>query len=126
MPHPNDIAAIIVDTAFRIHSKLGPGMLESVYETVLERDLQRRGLTVERQKPVSFEFEGLRFENGLTLDLLVEKCVVIEIKVARALSPVHFQQALSYVRFSNCRLGLLINFGAPSMREGIRRIANGI
>jgi len=125
MTDPNDIARIVVNEAFRIRYKLGPGMLESVYESILARQLTRAGVPVERQVPVTFEFEGLLYENAFKVDLWVARTVIVEIKVARTLTPVHYQQALTYVKLTKCKLGLLINFGAPSMREGIKRIANG-
>jgi GxxExxY protein len=126
MTNPNEIARVIVNEAFRIRSKLGPGLLESVYESILCRQLIRLGLHVERQVPVTFEFEGAVYENAFKLDLWVARSVIVEIKVVRTLTPVHFQQTLSYVKLTGCKLGLLINFGAPSMREGIKRVVNGL
>lgn len=120
----NTVTGMVVDAAIRIHMKVGPGLLESVYETILARDLAARGLYVERQKPVSFDFEGLWFESAFRLDLLVERKVVVEVKSATNIAPAHEKQLLTYLRLLDCRVGLLLNFGAPYMRDGIRRIAN--
>ncbi len=122
--HLNTITGMILDAAFRVHTKLGPGLLESVYEAVLTRDLAARGLAVERQKPVSFDFEGLRFNDAFRIDLLVDHAVVVEIKSVTALTTVHHKQLLTYLRLLDCRLGLLLNFGAAHLRDGIKRIAN--
>ncbi len=118
------VTGSVLDAAFRIHTKLGPGLLESVYETVLARDLALKGLSVERQKPVSFDFEGLWFEDAFRVDLLVESAVVVEIKSVAALAPAHEKQLLTYLRLLDCRVGLLLNFGAAHLREGLRRIVN--
>jgi iron complex transport system substrate-binding protein len=118
------IATIVVDEAFRIHRDLGPGLLESVYEVVLAKALQKRGLRVERQKPVSFEFDGVRFDEGLRIDILVDGTLVIELKSVETLAPVHFKQVLTYLRLMRLPLGLLINFGAATAKQGIKRIVN--
>jgi iron complex transport system substrate-binding protein len=118
------IATIVVDEAFRIHRDLGPGLLESVYEVVLAKALQKRGLRVERQKPVSFEFDGVRFDEGLRIDILVDGTLVIELKSVETLAPVHFKQVLTYLRLMRLPLGLLINFGAATAKQGINRIVN--
>ncbi len=104
--------------------RLGPGLLESVYEVVLAHELEKRGLKVERQKPVPIEFEGIRFDEGFRADLIVEECIVVELKSVEQLSPVHSKQLLTYLRLLDYRLGLLINFGAPVIKEGIRRVVN--
>lgn len=122
----NDLTGRIVDSALRIHRAIGPGLLESVYERVLARDLARMGHRVERQKPVSFEFEGLRFEEAFRADLVVDGRVVVEVKSALELSPVHAKQLLTYLRLLDCRVGLLLNFGAPIIKEGITRVVNGL
>jgi iron complex transport system substrate-binding protein len=120
----NQITGQIVNAAFRIHFKLGPGLLESAYETILARDLARLGLEVERQKAVSFDYEGLWFEDAFRVDLVVERCVVVEVKSAVALAAAHRKQLLTYLRLLDYRVGLLINFGAPFIKEGIHRIVN--
>lgn len=119
-----ETSSIIVDSAFHLHRELGPGLLESVYEVVLARMLARRGLKVERQKVVAFEFDGMHFDEGLRIDLLVEGSVVVELKSVGALAPVHAKQLLTYLRLMDLSLGLLINFGAPTFKAGIRRIVN--
>jgi len=119
-----EVSAIVVDTAFRLHRGLGLGLLESVYESLLMGMLERRGLRVERQVLVEFDFDGIHFEEGLRLDLLVEGTLVVELKSVERLAPVHPKQLLTYLRLLNLPLGLLINFGAPTFKEGIRRIVN--
>jgi len=121
----DSITAEIVDAAVKLHRALGPGLLESVYEAVLTRDLERRGLAVEAQKPVAFDYDGLRFSEGFRVDLLVASQVVVEIKSVEGLLPVHHKQLLTYLRLMNLPVGLLINFGAPTIKEGLRRIVNG-
>jgi GxxExxY protein len=122
----DDITGEIVDAAVKLHKALGPGLLESVYEMVLTRDLQRRGLQVERQKPVSFQYNGLEFEDAFRIDLLVESKVVVEIKSVERPAPVHGMQVLTYLRLMNLPVGLLLNFGAPTLRQGLQRIVNGL
>jgi GxxExxY protein len=120
------VAAEIVDAAFRLHCSLGPGLLESVYETILARDLERRGLQLARQMSVSCEYDGLLFTDICRVDLLVEEQVVVEIKSVERLAPVHPKQLLTYLRLLKLPLGLLINFGAPTLKEGLHRIVNGL
>ena len=120
----NLISGIIVDTAFNIHRRLGPGLLESVYETILESELKKHKLDVERQKAIPIVFEGIAFNEGFRADLIVNKCIIIEIKSVETISPVHCKQLLTYIRLLDYRLGLLINFGAPVMKDGIKRIVN--
>ena len=122
----NRITGVIVDSAFRIHSSLGPGLMERVYETILARDLRRRGLGVERQWSISFDFEGLWFEDACRVDLVVERCVVVEIKSVATILARHHNQVLTYLRLLDYRVGLLLNFGAPTMKDGIKRIAHKI
>ena len=122
----DEVTGEIVDAAFKLHAALGPGLLESVYETILCRDLQRRGFQVERQKIVAFEYDGLRFEDGLRIDLLVDARVIVEIKSVEKSAPVHGKQLLTYLRLLNLPVGLLINFGAPTLKEGLQRIVNGL
>ena len=114
----------IVDAAIKVHSALGPGLLESVYETCLEHELVLRNLGVDRQVGVPIVYEKIRLEGGLRLDLLINRCVVVEIKAVDVLHPVHSAQLLSYLKLSEHRLGLLINFNVKRLVQGIRRIAN--
>lgn len=122
----DEITGEIVDSAFHIHKALGPGLLESIYEVVRARDLARRGLNVEKQRSGSFEYDGLHFEDAFRLDLLIERIVVVEIKSVEKIHPVHSKQVLTYLRLLRLPVGLLINFGAPTLKEGLHRIANGI
>jgi len=121
----DDLTGVIVDTAFQMHQGLGPGLLESVYEVVLAAALQRRGLKVERQKPIAFTYDGMEFEEGFRVDLLVEECVVVELKSVEKSNPVHSKQVLTYLRLMKLPVGLLINFGAATFKEGVHRIVNG-
>jgi iron complex transport system substrate-binding protein len=118
------ITGQIVDAAYKLHTGLGPGLLESVYELVLARELNKRGLHVETQKPVTFEFDGIQFEDALRIDLMVEGSVVVELKSVETLAPVHYKQLLTYLRLLNLPVGLLINFGAATLKEGLHRIVN--
>jgi GxxExxY protein len=122
----NEIAKIIVDTAFHIHKKLGPGLLETVYEVVLAHGLQKRGLKVERQVPIAIVFDGIRFNEGFRADLIVEDKVIIELKSVESIVPVHKKQLLTYLRLSDKRLGLLINFGSELIKDGISRVVNNL
>ena len=114
----------IVDAALRLHMALGPGLLENVYEMVLAKELERRGLRTARQVPVSFEYDGLSFQDAFRVDLLVESRVVVELKSVERLAPVHSKQLLTYLRLMNLPIGLLVNFGASTLKEGLHRIAN--
>lgn len=120
----NVISRTIIGAGIRIHQKLGPGLLESFYEVVLARDLVRAGYMIERQKPISFDFEGTRFEDGFRPDLIVNGLVVVEVKAARAIDPVFERQLLTYLKIMDLRLGLLMNFGMTTMAAGVRRVAN--
>lgn len=120
----NEIAKIIVDTAFQIHKRLGPGLLETVYEVILAYALNKRGLKVERQVPVAIVFDGLRFDEGFRADLIVEDKVIVELKSVEKVIPVHKKQLLTYLRLADKRLGLLINFGSELIRDGISRVVN--
>lgn len=113
-----DLARIVVDCGFRLHKELGPGLLESVYEVVLQKMLNDEGLAVKRQFPVPIRVFGLSFEEGFRADL-------IELKSVSQLAPVHSKQVLTYLRLLNLPLGLLINYGAATFKEGVKRIVNG-
>ena len=119
-----DIAAIAIDCGLKIHRDLGPGLFESVYETILARALEREGLPVERQKPVAIRYDGMEFAEAFRIDLLVDRCLVIELKSTEVLSKVHGKQLLTYLRLMQQPLGLLMNFGAPTFKEGIKRVVN--
>lgn len=122
----NEIANVIMDAAFSIHRELGPGLLESVYEVILARKLTDMGFTVERQVPVPIQFQEIVFDEGFRADIFVERKVIIELKSIERLQPVHSKQLLTYLRLSGCRLGLLINFGENLLKDGFKRVANGL
>jgi len=122
----DDITGAVVDASLKIHMGLGPGLLESGYEVVLARALELRGFRVERQKVIRFEYEGMVFEEGFHTHLLVDGCVVVELKSVEKLAPVHSKQVLTYLRLMNLQVGLLINFGAATLKEGLHRIVNNL
>jgi GxxExxY protein len=122
----NDISAVIIDTAIYIHKRLGPGLLESVYEVILAKLLAQKGLHVQRQVSISIEFEGEHFEEGFRIDLFVEGKVIIELKSVEKINPVHKKQLLTYLKLTNTKLGLILNFGAAKMIDGIIRIVNDL
>ena len=122
----NEIAKEIVDTAYYVHRKLGPGLLESVYEVILAHTLKSRGLKVERQVSVAIVFEDIRFDEGFRADLIVEDKVIVELKSVEKVIPVHKKQLLTYLRLADKKLGLLINFGSELIRDGISRVVNGL
>jgi iron complex transport system substrate-binding protein len=122
----DDITGAIVDAALKIHMELGPGLLESVYEAVLARALEKRGFQVERQNVIRFEYDGMVFDEGFRTDLLVEGRVIVELKSVEKLAPVHSKQVLTYLRLMNLPVGLLINFGAATPKEGLHRIVNNL
>jgi GxxExxY protein len=123
---PNEIANIVVDTALRIHRRLGPGLLESAYSIVLTHELTKRGLRVERELPVPITWDGVRIDVGFRADLLVNDSVIIEAKSVEKLIPLHSKQLLTYLRLADKRLGLLLNFGAELLKDGIVRVVNGL
>ena len=118
------ITGKIIDEAIRLHRELGPGLLESVYQKLLARRLEGVGLTVERQKRVAFDYEGIRFEPGLRVDLLVDGVVIVELKSVKRVKPVYAKQLLTYLRLLDLRVGLLLNFGGETLKEGLRRVVN--
>ena len=118
------ISAEVIDASIRIHRELGPGLLESVYETVLAASMERLGLRVDRQKPVNIVFDGIHFAGAFRADLVVEGQLVVEIKSVETIARVHAKQLLTYLRLMNLPVGLLLNFGAETMKEGIRRLVN--
>ena len=121
----DDITGAIIEAALRMHRDLGPGLLESVYEAILARALERRGYRVERQKVIRFEYQGMVFEEGFRVDLIVDGQVIVEVKSVDQHGRQHVKQLLTYLKLTNMQVGLLINFGAPTFKEGLRRIVNG-
>ena len=122
----NSISGEIIFAAIQIHQALGPGLTENVYEAILARDLKRRGYHVERQKRLSFEYDGMRFSNVGRVDLVVNGCVLIEVKSVRKLTEVHMKQLLTYLKITGAKLGLILNFGAARLKDGLKRIVNGL
>ena len=122
----NQIAAAVVDAAFKIHTTLGPGLLESVYQATLSYELEKRGLSVRQQVGLPVYYEALKLEIGYRVDMIVGDNVIIEIKSVEALALVHRMQLLTYLRLANFRLGLLINFNEERVRDGIHRVVNGL
>ncbi|MDR0312768.1 MAG: GxxExxY protein [Treponema sp.] len=122
----NEIGFIIVDTAVYLHKKLGPGLLENVYEVILMKLLAKRGLHVQRQVLIPIEFEGEQFDVGFRADLFIEGKVIIELKSVENKNPVHKKQLLTYLKLTNTKLGFILNFGAELMKYGIERVINGI
>ena len=118
------LATIAIDCGFKLHNALGPGLLESVYEAVLLDSLTQRGLAAERQVSVPIKFNGRTFDEGFRVDILIERKLVVELKSMERLAAVHGKQVLTYLRLMGLPLGLLMNFGAATYREGIKRIAN--
>jgi len=121
----NEIAKQILDAAFVVHTRLGPGLLESVYEVVLAYELKKRGLMAERQKPMPIMYDNIRFDEAFRSDLVVNGKVIAELKSVEVLLPVHAKQLLTQLRLSGRKLGLLINFGEAHLKNGIKRVING-
>jgi GxxExxY protein len=120
----NQLSSIIVDSALTVHRQLGPGLLEKVYEECLIHELTLRGLKIESQVSLPIEYKGLRIENAYRIDILLEDSVIIEVKAVETMLRVHESQLLTYLRLTNHRLGLLINFNSPLIKDGIKRVAN--
>jgi len=115
----------VVDCAITIHRDLGPGLLESVYEAILERELIRAGVGVRRQVSVPLEYAGLKFDESFRADLIVDDRVIVEVKAVEEMAKAHKRQLLTYLKLTNLQVGLLVNFGVAMMRDGIVRVVNG-
>ncbi|MBN1546196.1 MAG: GxxExxY protein [Syntrophaceae bacterium] len=122
----NVIGEIVVDCAVRLHKELGPGLLESVYEVILARELEEKGLKVNRQVPIPIKFNDLKFDEGFRADIIVEDKVILEIKSVETTSKAHKKQVLTYLKLTDSKLGYLLNFGESLMKDGITRLLNGI
>ncbi len=122
----NELARIVVDVAYQIHRRLGPGLLESAYQAIMAYELRQRGLHVETEVPIPVVWGDVQLEIGFRVDLWVERLLLVELKSIDALVPVHKKQMLTYLRLTDTRLGLLINFGAELIKEGIVRLVNGL
>ena len=120
----NELSHITIGCAIKIHKALGPGLLESAYQECLHYELTQQNLYVEKEKPLPLVYEQVELECGYRVDLLIEKKLIVEVKAVESLHPVHLAQVLTYLRLSNCKLGLLINFNVPLLKEGIKRIIN--
>ncbi len=120
----NELSKIIINSALKIHRKLGPGLLESSYEECLCYELRKESLFVEKQKPLPLFYDDVKLEIGYRVDVLVNQKVIIEIKSVEALNDVHLAQILTYLKLSNCKLGLLINFNVALLKNGIKRVVN--
>ena len=118
-------ATAVIDAALQLHREIGPGLLESLYETILARELARRGQKIARQRAISFAYNGMHFEGGLRIDLLVNDRLIVEVKSVENLQPVHTKQLLTYLRLADLPLGLLVNFGGPTLKSGLKRVING-
>jgi GxxExxY protein len=122
----NRIVKLVVDAAYQVHTKLGPGLLESVYEVVLAHEVEKRGLAIDRQVSIPIQYEGLTFDEGFRADMVVEDSVILELKSVESVASVHKKQLLTYLRLADKKLGLLLNFGAPLIKKGIFRIVKGL
>ena len=124
--HENELAKIIVDSAFKVHTALGPGLLEKVYQAALAYEIQQRGLRVATERGIPAFYEDVKLELGFRADIIVENKVIIECKSIDALAPVHGKILLTYLRLTDMRLGLLINFNVALIKDGIRRVVNDL
>ena len=122
----NKISGLIVDAAMKVHSALGPGLLESAYEACLKHELAKRGMKVQSQIGLPVEYDGVKIELGYRIDLLVEDEIIVELKTVQKIAAIHEAQLLSYLKLSDKRLGLLINFHVPHLKNGIKRMVNKI
>ena len=120
-----ELSRIVVDSAFHLHKELGPGLLESVYEIVLAKRLEKAGLKVERQKAVPVVIDGIKFNEGFRADLLLDESLLVELKSVETILPVHSKQLLTYLRLLDLPLGLIINFGGETFKDGLKRVVNG-
>jgi GxxExxY protein len=121
-PEVEKVGKAVLDAAFKVHTALGPGLLESVYETTVAYEIRKGGLLVETQVSMPIVYDNTKLESGLRLDMLVEKCVIVELKSVEKMNPVYEAQLMTYLRLSNVRLGFLINFNVPHLKEGIKRM----
>ena len=122
----NEIGSIIVDTAVKLHKELGPGLLESVYEIILSKLLSKKGLYVQRQVAIPVKYADEVFDEAFRVDLFIDGKVIVELKSTEKILPVHQKQLLTYLKLTKTKLGFLLNFGVPVMKDGIERIANGL
>ncbi|WP_228448783.1 GxxExxY protein [Chryseobacterium mulctrae] len=122
----NEISKIVYESGYLVHKTLGPGLLESAYEECMLYELKKEGLFVEKQKPMPLIYDQIKMDVGYRLDLLIENKFIVEVKSVEALNDIHLAQILTYLRLSNCRLGMLINFNTLHFKNGVKRVINGI
>ena len=122
----NELSKLVFDSALKVHRALGPGLLESAYEECLFYELKIAGLDVVKQKPLPLIYEEVKLDVGYRVDIIVENKLILEIKSVEALNDIHFAQLLTYLKLTNCKLGLLINFNVVLIKDGIKRIANNL
>jgi GxxExxY protein len=122
----NELSKVVFDCALKVHQSLGPGLLESAYEECLFYELKKIGLDVQKQKALPLVYEEVKLDVGYRIDIIVENKLIIEVKSVEALNDVHFAQLLTYLKLTNCKLGLLINFNVSLIKNGIRRIVNNL
>jgi GxxExxY protein len=122
----NELSKIVFDAALKVHHKLGPGLLESAYEECLYYELNKTGLIVQKQKPLPLVYEEVKLEVGYRVDIMLENRLIVEVKAVDALNDVHLAQLLTYLKLSNCKLGLLINFNVKLIKNGIKRVVNNL
>jgi GxxExxY protein len=122
----NELATIAVDVAYQIHTRLGPGLLESVYHAIMVHELRKRGLFVEFEKPIPVVWDDVRLEVGFRADIIVERKLILELKSVEQVARVHKKQVLTHMRLTNCKLGLLINFGTELIKDGITRVVDNL
>ena len=124
--HEEEIGKLVIDSAMKVHSALGPGLLESAYRACLAHELELRGLDVSQEKPLPVLYEGAEISVGYRIDLLLNQKVIVELKAVEKLLPIHTAQLLSYLKLSGCKLGFLINFNVLHLKDGIKRVVNGL
>ena len=124
--YENKISGIVLDCAFKVHRRLGPGLLESAYEECLFYELEKTGLRIQKQKSLPLIYENVKLDVGYRVDFLIDKMVIVEIKSVEAITDVHLAQLLTYLKLSGCKLGLLINFNVALIKDGIRRVVNNL
>jgi GxxExxY protein len=124
--HENELSEIIIGSAIKVHKALGPGLLESTYEECLNYELKKSGLKVDKQKALPLVYEEIKLDCGYRIDLIVENKVIIEVKSVEALNDIFLAQVLTYLKLSNCKLGLLINFNVLRLKDGIKRVVNNL
>ena len=121
----NELSGVVIEVAIDIHRRLGPGLLESVYQTILAHELRKRGMDVRKEEPIPLVWDNIRFDMGFRADLIVNDTILIELKSIEQVAPVHKKQVLTYLKITGKKLGLLINFGDETLKDGISRIING-